>query len=152
MNYNIRKANINDAKRLNELLTSLIRDEKKYDSNINLDCKINSYYEYIIDKENNYLLVAEASNNIIGYLYGKIIDDGNTVIDKVAKIDALYIEENYRHQGIGSSLINEFKKIVKKENVKYIEVNVCNDNKEAISIYENNDFNEIKAVTMRQEI
>ena len=92
MNYNIRKANINDAKRLNKLLTSLIRDEKKYDSNINEEFKVKSFYEYIIDKENNYLLVAEASNNIIGYLYGKIIDDGNTVIDKVAKIDALYIE------------------------------------------------------------
>jgi len=152
MNYRIRKANINDTKRLNELLTLLIRDEKKYDSNINLECKINAYYEYIIDKENNYLLVAEVSNNIIGYLYGKIMDDGDTVIDKVAKIEALYVEENYRHQGIGSSLINEFKKIVKEEKVKFLEVNVCNDNKEAISIYENNGFNEIKAVTMRQEI
>ena len=144
MNYKIRKANINDAKRLNELLTLLIRDEKKYDSNINLECKINAYYEYIIDKENNYLLVSEVSNNIIGYLYGKIMDDGDTVIDKVAKIDALYVEENYRHQGIGSSLINEFKKI--------IEVNACNDNKEAITTYKNNGFNEIKAITMRQEI
>ena len=152
MNYSIRKATINDAKRLNELLTLFIRDEKKYDNNINTECKINSYYEYIIDKENNYLLVAESSNKIIGYLYGKIMDDGNTVIDKVAKIDALYIDENYRHQGIGSSLINEFKKIVKEENVKYIEVNACNDNKEAITTYKNNGFNEIKAVTIRQEI
>lgn len=152
MNYSIRKANINDTKRLNELLTLLIRDEKKYDSNINLECKINSYYEYIIDKENNYLLVAESSNKIIGYLYRKIMNDGDTVIDKVAKIDALFIEESYRHQGIGSSLIKEFKKIVKEENVKYIEVNTCNDNKEAISTYNNNGFNEIKAVTMRQEI
>ena len=152
MNYNIRKANIEDTKRLNEFLTLLIRDEKKYDSNINLECKINSYYEHIIDKENNYLLVAEYSNTIVGYLYGRIMNDGDTVIDKVAKIDALYIEESYRHQGIGSSLINEFKKIVKEENVKYIEVNTCNDNKEAISTYENNGFNEIKAITMRLEI
>lgn len=152
MNYSIRKANIKDTKRLNELLTLLIRDEKKYDSNINLNCKINAYYEYIIEKENNYLLVAEFSNNIIGYLYGKMMDDGATVIDKVAKIDALYVEENYRHHGIGTSLINEFKKIVKEENVKYIEVNVCNDNKEAITTYNNNGFNQIKAVTMRQEI
>ena len=149
MNYTIRKANINDSIKLNELLTKLIRDEKKYDNNINEEFIVNSFYENIIDKKNNYLLVGEFSNKIVGYLYGYIIDDGDTVINKVAKIDALYIEEEYRHLGIGSSLINEFKKIVQEENIKYIEVNVCNNNKEAISTYKNNNFNEIKAITMR---
>ena len=149
MNYTIRKANINDSIKLNELLTKLIRDEKKYDNNINEEFIVNSFYENIIDKNNNYLLVGEFSNKIVGYLYGYIIDDGDTVINKVAKIDALYIEEEYRHLGIGSSLINEFKKIVQEENIKYIEVNVCNNNKEAISTYKNNNFNEIKAITMR---
>lgn len=152
MNYTIRKANINDSIKLNELLTKLIRDEKKYDNNINEEFIVNSFYENIIDKKNNYLLVGESSNKIVGYLYGYIIDDGDTVINRVAKINALYIEEEYRHLGIGSSLINEFKKIVQEENIKYIEVNVCNNNKEAISTYKNNNFNEIKAITMRLEI
>jgi len=152
MNYTIRKANINDSIKLNELLTKLIRDEKKYDNNINEEFIVNSFYENIIDKKNNYLLVGESSNKIVGYLYGYIIDDGDTVINRVAKIDALYIEEEYRHLGIGSSLINEFKEIIKEENIKYIEVNVCNNNKEAISTYKNNNFNEIKAITMRLEI
>ena len=149
MNYTIRKANINDSIKLNELLTKLIRDEKKYDNNINEEFIVNSFYENIIDKKNNYLLVGESSNKIVGYLYGYIIDDGDTVVNKVAKIDALYIEEEYRHLGIGSSLINEFKEIIKEENIKYIEVNVCNNNKEAIFTYKNNNFNEIKAITMK---
>ena len=145
MNYRIRKATIHDTKKLNELSTLLIRDEKKYDNNINEEFKVKSFYEYIINKENNYLLVAESSNTIIGYLYGYIIDDENTVINKVAKIDALYIEEEYRHHGIGSSLIKEFKKIV-KDKVKYLEVNTFNDNKEAISTYKNNGFKEISTI------
>lgn len=149
MNYTIRKANISDAKRLNELLTKLIIDEKKYDDNINENYVVKSYYEYVIPKKQNIILVVESSNTIVGYLYGYIIDDGDTVIDRVAKIDALFIEEDYRHLGIATSLINEFKKIIKEENVKYIEVNVCNDNKEAISTYKNNGFNEIKAITMK---
>lgn len=151
MDYIIRKANINDTKRLNELLTLLIKDEKKYDSNINEKFKVKSFYEYIIDKKDNYLLVAESSNNIIGYLYGTIINDGDTVINKVAKIDALFIEEKYRHLGIGTSLINEFKKQV-KDKVKYLEVNTFKNNKEAISTYKNNGFKEIKSITMRLEI
>lgn len=145
MNYRIRKATIHDTKKLNELLTLLIRDEKKYDNNINEEFKVKSFYEYIINKENNYLLVAESSNTIIGYLYGYIIDDENTVINKVAKIDALYIEKEYRHHGIGSSLINEFKNII-KDKVKYLEVNTFNNNKEAISTYKNNGFKEISTI------
>lgn len=151
MNYRIRKATIHDTKKLNELLTLLIRDEKKYDNNINEEFKVKSFYEYIINKENNYLLVAESSNTIISYLYGYIIDDENTVINKVAKIDALYIEEEYRHHGIGSSLIKEFKNII-KDKVKYLEVNTFNNNKEAISTYKNNGFSEKKSITMRLEI
>lgn len=145
MNYRIRKATIHDTNKLNELLTLLIRDEKKYDNNINEEFKVKSFYEYIINKENNYLLVAESSNTIIGYLYGYIIDDENTVINKVAKIDALYIEEEYRQCGIGSSLIKEFKNII-KDKVKYLEVNTFNNNKEAISTYKNNGFKEISTI------
>ena len=152
MDYIIRKANISDAKRLNELLTKLIRDEKKYDDNINENCAVKSYYEYIIPKEQNIILVAESSNTIVGYLYGYIINDGDTSINNVAKIDALFIEEDYRHLGIATSLINEFKKIIKEDNVKYIEVNVCNNNIEAINTYKNNGFNEIKAITMRVKL
>lgn len=149
MDYIIRKANINDAKRLNELLTKLIIDEKKYDDNINENYVVKSYYEYVIPKKQNIILVVEFLNTIIGYLYGYIMDDGDTVINKVAKTDALFIEEDYRHLGIATSLINEFKKIVEEENVKYIEVNVCNDNKNAINIYKNNNFNETKSITMK---
>ena len=149
MNYTIRKANISDAKRLNELLTKLIRDEKKYDNNINENYVVKSYYEYVIPKKQNIILVAESSNTIVGYLYGYIINDGDTSINNVAKIDALFIEEDYRHLGIATSLINEFKNIIKEDNVKYIEVNVCNNNIEAINTYKNNGFNEIKAITMR---
>jgi len=152
MDYTIRRANINDSSKLNELLTKLIKDEKKYDNNINENYVVNSYYEYIIPKEHNIILIAESSNKIIGYLYGYIIDDGSTVINKVAKMDALFIEEEYRHFGIGSSLINEFKKIIKKENIKYIEVSVCNDNKDAISVYKNNGFNKIKGIILKSEI
>ena len=151
MDYIIRKANTNDTKRLNELLTKLIRDEKKYDDNINENYVVKSYYEYVIPKKQNIILVAELSNTVIGYLYGYIINDGDTTTNKVAKIDALFIEEEYRNFGIGSSLINEFKKIV-KDKVKYIEVNVCSDNKNALTTYKNNGFNEIKSITMRLDL
>ena len=146
MNINIRKANNDDIKILNAFLTSLIRDEKKYDNNINENIIVNYYYETIINKDDNYLLVAEVDNNVVGYLYGYIENSGSVCIDKVSIIDALFVSEEYRGNGIANRLIDEFKKISKDNNVRYIEIKVCNDNKAAASLYNKCGFKDIKRI------
>ena len=44
MDIIIRKAKIDDVSSINKLLTKLIHDEKKYDSNINEKCEITCFY------------------------------------------------------------------------------------------------------------
>ena len=146
MDIVIRRANNNDIKTLNIFLTCLIRDEKKYDSNINDNIIVNYYYETIIDKENNYLLVAEVNNNIVGYLYGYIENNGDVCIKKVSVIDALFVMEEYRSNGIANRLIDEFKKISKDNDVRYIEIKACNGNEKAISLYKRCGFKDIKRI------
>ena len=146
MNINIRRANNDDIKVLNAFLTSLIRDEKKYDKNINEDIVINYFYETIIDKEDHYLLVADVDNKLVGYLYGYIENSGNVYIDKVSVIDALFVMEEYRGNGIAKMLIDEFKKISKDNNVRYIEIKVCNGNEKASSLYNKCGFKDIKRI------
>ena len=85
----IRKAELKDTKEANNLLTLLIRDEKQYDSSINEKCVISGFYENMISNDSNILLVAEIDNKIIGYLFGYIVDNGNTYLDRVSKLDAL---------------------------------------------------------------
>lgn len=94
MQFVIEKASFNNAKKVNDLLTKLIIDEKIYDD------------------ENVCLLVAKTKEKkeIIGYLYGYIRNDGDSTIYKTSVLDALYVEKNYRKIGCGKKLIETFKR------------------------------------------
>lgn len=152
MNYIIRKANREDVKVLDALLTKLIQDERNYDNNINENFVVNNYYEKIIDDSNKCFLVAETNNNgIIGFLYGYIQDNGNVCINNVAKLDALFVLDEYRNLGIAKNLIAEFKLWVTSNNTSYIEVTVLNSNVKAYNLYENIGFKNVKS-TMIIEI
>lgn len=146
----VRKAELKDTKEANNLLTMLIRDEKQYDPSINENCVISRFYEDMILNDSNILLVAEIDNKIIGYLYGYIVDNGNTYLDKVSKLDALYITKEYRKNKIATKLINEFKSWSLKNGVKYIEVQVLNDNINAINLYKKEGFGSFKATLINK--
>ncbi len=66
MQFVIEKASLSDAKKVNDLLTKLIIDEKKYDENINQNCIVKSFYEKIYDDENVCLLVAKRTVGFSG--------------------------------------------------------------------------------------
>lgn len=150
MDYKIRKANIKDAKSVNELLTLLIRDEKKYDININEECTIERLYEDIIPNENSIVLIAEKDKKMLGYLFEYIIENGNAYLEKSAKLEALYIDEKYRKNGIAASLIEKFKIWSKEKKVKYIEVQVLNENVNAYNLYKKEEFKEFKSTLLME--
>lgn len=139
MDIIIRKAKIEEANIANSFLTKLIRDEKKYDDNINENIVINNYYENYIYKGNTCLLFALIDNKIVGYIYGFIKNDGNTVMNKVALLDALYVDIEYRKLGVATTLINEFKNWF-KDKANSIEVNVCYQNESAVKLYKKHNF------------
>lgn len=140
MEIKIIKADYETALVANKFLTKLISDEKKYDDNINEHCIVKSLYEKFYNEESVCLLIANYENNAVGYIYGYVQDNGDAKKDVVCVLDALYVLEEYRKKGIGSGLISEFKKWVKRKNAKYIELKVCNENKEAIKLYESFGF------------
>lgn len=150
MDVVVRKAELKDAKEANNLLTLLIRDEKQYDSSINENCVISGFYEDMISNDSNILLVAEIDNKIIGYLFGYIVDNGNTYLDKVSKLDALYITKEYRKNKIATKLINEFKSWSLKNGVKYIEVEVLNANTKAVNLYKKEGFGSFKSILINK--
>ncbi len=136
----IRKAIYDDVKKLNELLTLLIQDEKQYDEGINDNFVVTNMYENYIEDKTKLILVAEEDNNIVGYLYGKLEESDETYKYKVAILDALYVIEEYRQKGIADSLINEFKNWAKLNNVNLLKVNVCSKNIKAKKLYEKHNF------------
>lgn len=139
MKIEIKEANENNVTIANELLTKLIKEERKYVENVKEDFAITKNYEEIYQNEDNCLYFAFINNEIIGYLFGYIIND---YINKspVAKLDALYIIENYRNMKVATKLIEEFKKWCQKNNITYINVTVWQDNIVAKHLYLKHGF------------
>ncbi len=116
-----------DADNLDKLLTKLIDDERQYDPSLETIIVSDFYINYIND-DTRYLYLCEEENKIVGYTY--LIKNEDNV-----KIDALYVEEEYRNQGIATNLINEAVHYAKLNNKKYITINVLENNLKAKSLY-----------------
>ena len=97
-------------------------------------------YEQYIENENMCILVAKENKVVLGYVYGFIQDNGSLYNNKVAQLDALFVKEQYRGNGIARSLTKEFINWAEEKGVAYIELSVCKNNTNAISLYENEGF------------
>jgi len=143
---------LNEIPEINKMLTDLIQDERKnYDSNINENYKVQEFYEKFIDNEDKIILVARDNDIILGYVYGFIQDNGNLFNNKIAQLDALFVNEQYRGNGIARSLMKEFINWTREKEVAYVELSVCKDNTNAISLYENEGFG-IDKIVLRKEL
>lgn len=135
--------NLNDARKCNELLTLLIENEAKYNENINKNYIVNNWFENLYNIENNVLYVAKENEEIVGYIYCKINTRENGPTNNLeALIDGLYVLEEYRKKGIATALINKAKQWCRNKNVKYIMINVLEDNKTALNLYSKLNFND----------
>lgn len=141
MNFNISKVMLNEISEINNMLTDLIQDERKnYDSNINENYKVEEFYEKLINNNDKTIFVARDNDIVLGYVYGFIQDNGSLYNNKVAQLDALFVKEQYRGNGIARSLTKEFINWAEEKGVASIELSVCKDNTNAISLYENEGF------------
>lgn len=143
----IRKADREDSSILDNMLTELIKDEMKYNNNINPDFVVNNFYENYIDDDNRSIYVALEDDIIVGYIYGYIIDTDNSDKYKTSKLDALYVLKEYRNRMIASSLIHAFKNWCTTKEIKEIQVNVLTDNIIAKNLYKKHSF-KTKSETM----
>ena len=130
---------IDEANKCDELLTKLILSEKEYNENINDFFAVIDYFSHIYKRDNGSIFIAK-DNDIVGYIYIKQKEIDPTEKNKEAIIDGLYVEEEYRHQGIAKKLINEAKKWASDNDIKYISINVLYDNDIAKQLYYNEGF------------
>ena len=127
MNYKLVKSSINDIDILIKYKKETIFEYAKNLSNEEID-RINNYVTNNIPKElNNYNNIV-INNKIIGCLLITNIDDG-------ILLDEIYLEEEYRNKGIGTSII---KNII--DNNSNIYLWVYKLNKQAINLYKKLGF------------
>lgn len=153
-NVKLRKAKKEDFDKIKKLLNQLWDTEKVFYENLK-----DSYY--ISEKTNKELLadivsrkkiflVAEYKNEIIGLIDGKIIDDLEAYKEKIAYINRFVVDESYRKNGVGKLLIDEFSKIVKQKECKYLKLNAFEQNIPAIDFYKNYGFEEYSIMYMKK--
>ena len=145
--------NKEEAIECDKLLTKLVGNERNYDSNISEDYIVNGYFENIYANKNNCLLtVKEENNTTIGYAFCKITtSDNGPYISHIALVDGLYVNEEYRNQGIATKLIEECKTWAINTGAKMLEINVMVENTNAINLYEKIGFKDLEK-KMRLEL
>lgn len=128
----IKVNSIDDCKICDNFLTLLIQDERKYDTTIDENFVVKDYFINMINNQ-NILLLYKNENKPIGYIFAKKIDDKYL-------IDGLYIDINFRNEGIATKLI----KVIIKEIYSFgdyeIFINVLKENKVAVNLYKNIGF------------
>lgn len=136
---------IKDIKFANEcdiLLTKLIQDERKYDSYIDSDFVVVNFYQNVINNDGHLLYGYFKDNDLLGYIYLKPITTDNK---KGYLIDALYVREEYRRQGIGESLLKYGLDLI-KDQVDFVDIGVLSQNVAAIKLYEKVGFINFKTL------
>ncbi len=92
-------------------------------------------------KATTILIVAEKNGTIIGYLLGEIRDRlPFQKLKKTGYIFDIVVEENERHKGIGSLLLERSFEFFKKNNIGTVMLSVSEENISAIKFYEKHNF------------
>ena len=131
---------IEEARVCDTLLTKLIQDESKYNKLINPNFVVNNYFTNIYDNTDNCLLIATNEDSITGYIFVKRIESETS--DIVVLIDGLYVEKEYRNQGIASSLIDSALTWCKENSINAVKIKVMTNNENALKLYQKYCFNE----------
>lgn len=150
MEIYIEKAKYNDTLEVDKLLTELIQDERKYDDNINKNYVVKDFYNKFVDKSNSCIAVAKTKDKeIVGYCFAFVENCENVYNEKIVQLDALFVKATYRGKGIGQKLIKYITKWSKEKGAKYIELKVCNDNENAIKLYDKCEFKQSKRILLK---
>ncbi len=137
----IRIANINDTKRIYELLIDMVNLHATIRPDIFIKDKAKYNIEELnklIGDKNYHIYVMELDNLLIAYAICiiKYNHDKNILINKSLYIDDFCVDKLYQNQGYGTKLFNYLIEQAKKEGFDEIILNVWNGNDEAYSFYE----------------
>jgi len=105
-----------------------------------------AYFSNLIS--NGCVCVSEHEGKIIGYLAGSVSERITYIDAQLAELENMYILSEYRKFGVGSNLIDCFKRYCIERGVTHLSVTASAKNSSAIAFYIKNGFEDYN-ITMK---
>ena len=148
----IETAGIDDISDLNKMFASLLEYQRiNFDENIKSGLTMSSFFDKRIDSKDEVIYVAKVDKKTVGYIYGYIDSDNKIKKELEAKIESIYVEEDFRNNQIGRQLIEKFIERAKESGVRYITIEQMYMNERAKYLYDKLGFT-MFIETRRKEI
>ena len=142
MDIVFKKATLNNLVDIQRLNAKLFQNQYEYDKDLVLDWPLSNegqkYFKNLI--ENEIVYIAYDNDIIVGYIAGSYDKGIPYLTRKVAEVDNMYVNDEYRGQNIGSKLVNIFKDECNKKDIFSYDVSVYWENEKGIKFYERNGF------------
>lgn len=142
-NFIIRHAGIGDLAEIQRLNLVLFKKEQQdYDPGLNINWTYGrgeEYFRSCIENSDKFAVVADNGGKIIGYLCGGL----HPVSFKKglgAELDNMFVEADFRNNGVGGELVAAFISWCRKEKVDYVKVAAFYGNRQGIDFYRRNGF------------
>lgn len=155
MTYKIRVAEFEDLEIIQELSVRLSeKEEEEFDPTIdpewNTTEEATEYFRERIKEENGFALVVE-DDEVVGYAVGGIREAESYRDDlDIAELETMYVELEYRSQGIGTKFMEEFEEWAEEQNADRIRVEVTSQNEKGISFYEKNGLEDYARIMEKE--
>lgn len=146
MTTEVREAQETDIDKIQELSAELSEMEsEEFDPTINpewcLTEEAENWYRDRIHSPDGFATVAQEEGEVIGYAVGITVRaETFRTTEKLAELESMYLRPEYRGQGIGTQLVDEFKDWAEQKDADRLRVQASAQNQDAIDFYQKNGF------------
>lgn len=152
---NIRQANIDDLKVVQDFNHELFVHDHEYDSLLNNDWPYSKdgeeYFSKRVSGEEGVCFIALQNGKAVGYVVGEVKKLDSTRPKSVAILENMLVTVSQRHKGVGRSLYDALASWAKSQEAEYIEVNAYFNNADAIRFYESVGFEKL-AINLERKL
>jgi ribosomal protein S18 acetylase RimI-like enzyme len=144
----IRKASIKDLETIQKLNNKLSKKEnEEFDQTVNPVFATTDggvlYFKKSLEGADNIILIAEEGESPVGYIAAGIYLVGSfRTIPNFCEVENMWVDEQYRSQGIGKQLMQEVEVWAKGMGIARMRVIASYDNKKGINFYKREGFEE----------
>ncbi len=146
INFLVRKAKLSDVNQIYHLGSKI--EELEFLSEFTFHEKY-ELREFLSHPKENILLLAVVKKGIVGFIYAKILARSN---GGWCMLDNIAVLKKYRGQGIGSSLLKELYKELKRIKINYVQILEEIHHKKTRAFWKSKGFKEKKVFIWAEEI